>query len=382
LIRLEMAHVSAGESLVDAVAPGLDSHECRFCLGSEGADLIAPCQCSGSSKWVHRHCLDRWRATGGPCCFTHCPTCQFPYILELRHASTEFEQRLRKRRCRLVRRTVKNFVLGALVLQALLCTLAALIYLIDQKHFLVRLMPFKSIDSEDDHGRYLNALWHHKTTYYVSAIVVSLALLGLTLCATCCWHACRPSRSVRRVVGPDRVYCDSRCPCDHCTAYWQCCDCFQCAESCGDCRELCCRQCCQECLNSCPGSSSGPCPLEGLECPGGWLAIVVIIVLAFAGIGLVFAFATLVIWVQRVCKRYFQLQQLRELTDEYVVKDLSTISTTSPQPSAPPLQQLMEPSAPPPEAGDLEAGAPVLATPVAVQESLTQDLQAIYGYAF
>jgi len=105
-------------------------------------------------------------------------------------------------------------------------------------------------------------------------------------------------------------------------------------------------------------------------------------VLAFAALGLVFAFATLVIWVQRVCKRYFQLQQLRELTNEYVVKDLSTISTTSPQPSAPPLQQLMEPIAPPPEAGDLEAGAPVHATPVAVQESLTQDLQAIYGYAF
>jgi len=97
-----------------------------------------------------------------------------------------------------------------------------------------------------------------------------------------------------------------------------------------------------------------------------------------------FAFAALVIWVQKVIQRYFQLQQLQVLTCEYVVKDLFALDNSPPQPSAPPLQQLIEPSSLQPEAGDLEAGSPgyawVLATPVAVQQSVTRDLQAICGY--
>ena len=38
---------------------------CRICF--EGADqvdadvLIAPCDCSGSQRWVHRLCLERWQ---------------------------------------------------------------------------------------------------------------------------------------------------------------------------------------------------------------------------------------------------------------------------------------------------------------------------------
>ena len=38
--------------------------ECRICLQSDDQDdMIAPCLCSGSSKYVHRSCLDRWRIT-------------------------------------------------------------------------------------------------------------------------------------------------------------------------------------------------------------------------------------------------------------------------------------------------------------------------------
>ena len=37
---------------------------CRICL-EDGvrADFIAPCACRGTSKWVHRQCLDQWRTT-------------------------------------------------------------------------------------------------------------------------------------------------------------------------------------------------------------------------------------------------------------------------------------------------------------------------------
>lgn len=35
---------------------------CRYCLESTG-ELIAPCKCDGSSKWVHSECLEEWRQT-------------------------------------------------------------------------------------------------------------------------------------------------------------------------------------------------------------------------------------------------------------------------------------------------------------------------------
>ena len=33
--------------------------QCRFCLGDEG-DMISPCKCRGSIKWVHSECLENW----------------------------------------------------------------------------------------------------------------------------------------------------------------------------------------------------------------------------------------------------------------------------------------------------------------------------------
>lgn len=51
-----------------------DIKTCRICLQEEDVSigyadsnnpLISPCQCSGSTRYVHRHCLERWRLTAG-----------------------------------------------------------------------------------------------------------------------------------------------------------------------------------------------------------------------------------------------------------------------------------------------------------------------------
>ena len=52
-------------------------NECRYCLEG-GGDLISPCACSGTNKYVHRECLDRWRATN-PQYATMCRECNTPY---------------------------------------------------------------------------------------------------------------------------------------------------------------------------------------------------------------------------------------------------------------------------------------------------------------
>ena len=58
---------------------------CRICLEEEtdisNNSLVAPCRCAGNSKYVHRECLDQWRATS-PRAFSQCAECNFKYILD------------------------------------------------------------------------------------------------------------------------------------------------------------------------------------------------------------------------------------------------------------------------------------------------------------
>lgn len=52
---------------------------CRFCMEeSDEADLIAPCECSGTQRFVHSHCLHRWQALSLRNRL-RCPVCQRCY---------------------------------------------------------------------------------------------------------------------------------------------------------------------------------------------------------------------------------------------------------------------------------------------------------------
>ncbi len=58
---------------------------CRICLEEQDADdddpMIAPCMCKGTSKWVHRHCLDSWRTNEPDRAFAQCTECHYTYHL-------------------------------------------------------------------------------------------------------------------------------------------------------------------------------------------------------------------------------------------------------------------------------------------------------------
>ncbi|RWW63349.1 hypothetical protein BHE74_00029479 [Ensete ventricosum] len=47
---------------IDLEAGPSEQFQCRICLETDGRDFIAPCKCKGTSKFVHRECLDHWRA--------------------------------------------------------------------------------------------------------------------------------------------------------------------------------------------------------------------------------------------------------------------------------------------------------------------------------
>ena len=55
--------------------------ECRICLEDENQhDMISPCFCRGTSKYVHRECLNRWIETNlNNEASTQCQECHFKY---------------------------------------------------------------------------------------------------------------------------------------------------------------------------------------------------------------------------------------------------------------------------------------------------------------
>ena len=73
------------------VLPDEDDDSCRICKeGAEGGELIRPCKCSGSCKFVHRECLDRWRIESlrrNQQNSTHCEICKSPFTIDLSRAT-------------------------------------------------------------------------------------------------------------------------------------------------------------------------------------------------------------------------------------------------------------------------------------------------------
>lgn len=55
---------------------------CRICLDEDDVDkLIYPCKCSGTSKYVHKKCLDEWRTlSDNPLALRRCFECKFNYV--------------------------------------------------------------------------------------------------------------------------------------------------------------------------------------------------------------------------------------------------------------------------------------------------------------
>ena len=53
--------------------------ECRICFEDASFnELIAPCLCNGTSRYVHRRCLERWRQSSSGA-FSRCYECNFSY---------------------------------------------------------------------------------------------------------------------------------------------------------------------------------------------------------------------------------------------------------------------------------------------------------------
>ncbi|CAN0900863.1 hypothetical protein LINGRAHAP2_LOCUS21072 [Linum grandiflorum] len=174
---------------------------CRICLESDcepGDELISPCMCKGTQQFVHRVCLDHWRAVKEGFAFSHCTTCkaQFHLRVEL------FEQNSwRKVKFRLF--VTRDVLLVFLAIQTMIAAMGGIAFLMDKDG------AFRNSFS-DGWDRILSK--HPIPFYYcigVMAFFVLLGFFGLIL------HCSTLNSSDPRMAG-----------CQNCCYGWGILDCF------------------------------------------------------------------------------------------------------------------------------------------------------------
>ena len=277
--------------------PSTDFRMCRICLESDApADdpLIAPCLCAGSMQWVHRKCLDEWRAQDQvPLAFTHCPQCKFQYRTEV----NEGEQTLKWVKLSLY---VARDTVGLLVaVQVVLGGLAFLLHACDPAEKIASLYPPEWVAR--------NSLHMSIGPYYVTTCIAVLALVGFV--GLCLWCSGRLPWQSREARHPPRWRRPQRC-CDNATC---------------DCPATCYVIDCPECR--CPGTDCncgevGGCDGEG-GCAGALVGVALVLVAFFVVMGLFYMFFFLMTIVQRIVQRHVRLLHMRAESKVYRVLDLA-----------------------------------------------------------
>lgn len=281
--------------------------QCRICLASDDADsLIAPCDCKGSARWVHRECLDEWRAQERvPQAFTHCPTCKFEY--RTRTVETPSNRQFY---C-LVARDSASLFFGV---QATLGTMALFIHACDSTGFVPKLYP--------KHWAETHAAVHLSIgPYYVTAVLCVLAVLGVVGIAMKLTGR-MPERPVLR--HPPRGFC--------CSGRQGDCELIVCAPDCPFyCCDACCRICAEgACADCCCSAGVGDCvgSIGELAAGSGEAAVVcvpmllaLLVVFALIGIFVGIFFSTVVF--QRIMQKHMHLLHMRSETQRVIVVDLA-----------------------------------------------------------
>lgn len=176
----------------------VEEYTCRVCYDDslDRSEVIVPCLCSGSGKYICKECLQDWRANGETSrSFTHCPTCSFEYHLENDGPRDHFLEGTicmipatsfgRKSYFRYL--VFSDFFLGFFIINAYLLQLGILIRWFDSHERLVDVMPWDEVVPHDNNEHLLKAFKHHKATYYAASLFITLFIF---MTIVCCQYFC------------------------------------------------------------------------------------------------------------------------------------------------------------------------------------------------
>ncbi|URE49748.1 zinc finger C3HC4 type family protein [Musa troglodytarum] len=183
---------------IDLEAGPGEQFQCRICLETDGRDFIAPCKCKGTSKYVHRECLDHWRAVKEGFAFAHCTTCKAPYYLRV-HVHADRKWRILKFRFFVTRDILFIFA----VVQLIISSLAYLVYLVDSSH-----------------NYWLRLAWGFDgefSFYYICECVLTAISLAPSVCGLTVPHALKAVQEyvVEDVDSEGTDWCPPPLPAEH-----------------------------------------------------------------------------------------------------------------------------------------------------------------------
>lgn len=137
---------------------------CRICL-EEGnrKDFIAPCECRGSSRWVHRECLDKWRSINEDRFFSSCQTCLGKYKLVSLVDDSNWQRTIRK--LNFTYFVVRDIGSVILLTQVIIGLIALFTFSLDTKDHALA----ETFNMDD----------HIKSFYYLFGLSVCLAVVGI-----------------------------------------------------------------------------------------------------------------------------------------------------------------------------------------------------------
>ena len=248
-----------------------DGPSCRICFESQ-VGLIAPCRCKGTVKYIHRECLDTWRASHTTAdCFTHCPQCKFEYVIEPYDPNSD-----KRRKIIYYLYITRDLFLFFLVNEIMVLFLAFVSEKLDMSNGSQFLNYFP-----------LSIQAHSFAVYHLFGFLIYLAIIGFV------------GSIVFLISGSAR---NMTCNCVYC----------------GDC-------CCYECgCNDCACGDCGDC--GKVDEPGACLACIIITVIIFAVIGIFIGIATFSSFIaERMVHHKNKLWKYQE-TQKFIVKDLQNIN--------------------------------------------------------
>lgn len=287
-----------------------DDAECRLCFERGDEPLITPCNCSGTSAWVHRGCLNQWRYHAQPTnmkAMTHCPTCAFEYRLICTFDVNDTQQQKRKYCLRVLRDSIFAF----LAVQVVMFLLAVLIREFDSGEIIANFFSAVRDSEWTIEHPWTDFLKHHIFHYYCAAVLIVLFILGCVglvfMCISCCCPDVLPRSQVRQINYGRREGVVDDC-CRSCYCYDPivpqgnlCCPCCECGAVDGS--DLSCAAC------TCEGEAA--------------LIFLVVVVVAVIVLGAFVAMFMFSMWIQRLGQRYLKALHLKDVTERFAVADRS-----------------------------------------------------------
>ena len=265
-----------------------ETYNCRICLEeADRSELIAPCSCRGSSKWVHRACLDQWRTMREDRAFSKCTECLTPYKIISRHIDS---QRASRRRlvmytCEVARDSLIAFCLA----QLFVGIFSLLTYALDNKNRILLHL--------------FSASNHSYVFYYMFGAFLFFAVIGIFSIISLCKNHSSQEHLFNFCHRNDFFFCCHR-PIYMDPNCGICCFETHCCTSCTECNCLACAT------------------FEGsAEC----LPIFLVVLAVFAILGIFVACFAGMAYVSRITSRHLEIVQKKGLVGDFIVADLEAL---------------------------------------------------------